>query len=222
MLVAHQIVRREQISLIRGSGVNVEEYRPHPPIPGIPVVILVARMLSDKGIYEFVAAAQMLQEEGVQARFVLIGDTDPENPSSISEAQLRDWHESGCIEWWGRRDDMREVYQHATIAVLPSYREGLPKVLLEAAACGLPLIATDVPGCREIVQDGINGIRVALKDKFGLANAIRTLLNDPELRKRMGEAGRQLVEQEFSSGRVIQETLSLYKDILNASPNRQP
>jgi glycosyltransferase involved in cell wall biosynthesis len=162
-----------------------------------------------------VAAAAKLRNRGTEARFVLVGDTDPENPSAISVDTLKQWQSEGNIEWWGRREDMVNVYQQAQIIVLPSCREGLPKVLLEAAACGLPIVATDVPGCREIVINNENGMLVPARNVDMLAEAIAKLVNNPELRKQMGAKGRQLVEQEFSSEKVINETLRLYERLLN-------
>ncbi len=219
MLIEDEIVNRNQMSLIRGSGVDIQIFNPNPEQPGVVSVMLVARMLRDKGIEEFVTAAAKLMSQGIKARFILVGDTDNENPSAIATSKLEQWQSEGIIEWWGKREDMVEVYKQAHIVVLPSYREGLPKVLLEAAACGLPIVASDVPGCREIVNHGKNGLLIPAKNSDALADAIYRLIMDPELRKEMGARGRALVEHEFSSEKIINETLILYDNLLNKHTN---
>jgi glycosyltransferase involved in cell wall biosynthesis len=171
-------------------------------------------MLWDKGVGEFVNAAKLLKQEGVEARFVLVGKGDSENPASISNSQLNKWDELGVVEWWGEKSNMHEVLIQAHIVCLPSYREGLPKVLLEAAACERAIIATDVPGCREIVHSGKNGILVPLKDFNSLANAIKELISNSEKRISMGKNGRKLVKEEFSEEIVVSQTLRVYQDLL--------
>jgi len=219
MLISGGFLNPEQVTLIRGSGVNTETFKPRPEADGPPVVMLVARMLRDKGVEEFVEAAGRLRNEGLQARFVLVGDIDTENPSAVTRKMLERWQKSGFIEWWGRRDNMPEVYHQAHVVCLPSYREGLPKVLLEAAACGRPIVATDVPGCREVVIDGENGLLVPVKDVDALADALKKLIEHPEMRKQMGAKGRALVEREFSEGKIVRETLQLYGRLLEESQN---
>jgi len=211
-------VRRGDAALIRGAGVDVSRFHPVAVTPenGLPVVMLVARMLRDKGVLEFVAAARRLHEAGLRARFVLVGDPDVENPATIDEPTLHGWHGQFGVEWWGRREDMPEVFAQADVVCLPSYREGLPKVLLEAAACGRALVATDVPGCREIVIDGYNGLLVPARDSQALAAAIERLLQDAGLRQRFGACGRALVEAEFAEERVVEQTLALYAASLSA------
>lgn len=215
MLIDSGIVRSDQVTLIRGSGVDIDAFKPVEISGNSVTVMLVARMLRDKGVEEFFSAANQLKKQNIQARFVLVGDTDPENPSALSIEKLEQWQSTGIIEWWGKQKNMTEVYKQAQIVVLPSYREGLPMVLLEAAACALPIVATDVPGCREIVIDGENGILVPVKDINALAKAMKDLIISSGLRKQMGEKGRILVEKEFSIDRVITETLNLYKNTLN-------
>src|SRR5690606_17393461 len=180
----HRIVREDQIVLIRGSGVDCAVFQPAPKPDGEPIVVLASRMLWDKGVGEFVEAARMLRREGVKARFVLVGDSDEGNPTAVPRDQLQRWHNEGVVEWWGYRSDMNRVFSAAHIAVLPTfYPEGLPKVLLEAAASGLPMVATNIPGCREIVRHGINGILVEPKNTAQLAEAIKRLIFDKELRE---------------------------------------
>lgn len=202
-------VERERIHLIPGAGVDVERFSPRPEPDGRPVVMLASRLLWDKGVGEFVAAARMLAG---RARFVLVGAPDPGNPASLSEAEVRRWVEEGVIEWWGVRDNMPEVLGKAHLVCLPSYREGLPKVLLEAMACGRAVVTTDAPGCRDCVRDGDNGLLVPVGDAGALAAAIRRLLDDPDLRRRMGARGRERAVNEFAQAIVIETTLALYRN----------
>lgn len=197
--------------VIRGAGVDMDEYRPTPEPGGTPLVILASRLLWDKGVGEFVEAARTLRHSGVQARFALVGDTDPGNPAAIPTEQLQRWNAEGIVEWWGYRDDMPNVLADAHVVCLPSYREGLPRVLIEAAACGRPIVTTDAPGCREIGRNGENGFLVPPRDSQALAVALRRLVENPSLRRTMGERGRAIAEREFSSEKVIHETLSVYE-----------
>ena len=210
----NKLVNIDNVAIIRGSGVDINFFIPAEESTGIPIVMLASRMLWDKGVGEFVNAAKTLKQKGIRARFVLVGDSDPENPASISNTQLSEWHELGIVEWWGERSNMCEVLTQAHIVCLPSYREGLPKVLLEAASCSRPIIATDVPGCREIVHNGENGILVPLKDSSSLASAMKELINNPEKRKIIGINGRRLVENEFSEEIVVSQTLKVYQELL--------
>jgi len=182
---------------------------------GVPVVVLPGRMLWDKGVREFVEAARMLRSAGVIARFVLIGAPDNGNREAISVAQLDAWTGEGSVEWWGHRRDMAAVLAGATIVVLPTYGEGLPKVLLEAASVGRAVVATDVRGCREVVRPGVNGLLVPPRDSAALAQAIERLLIAKELRARFGEAGRRIAETEFAEPVVIKQTLAVYHDLLD-------
>jgi glycosyltransferase involved in cell wall biosynthesis len=212
--IKNGLVRPGDTGLIRGAGVDLEQFRPRTPADGLPVVILVARMLKDKGIYEFVAAAQSLNANSVSARFLLVGNPDQENPASIPESILKDWHGHFGIEWLGHQDNIAELLQQAHIACLPSYREGLPKALLEAAACGLPIVTTNVPGCREIVTDQHNGFLVPARNASALAAAIDKLIKDPGLRRTMGSHSRALAYKAFGKERINGETLSLYRRLL--------
>ena len=198
--------------LIRGSGVDLERFRPHPEVSGTPRVLLPARLLVDKGIREFCAAAELLAERDVEGEFVLAGPLDPGNPSGISRPDLEKLIRSEQVTWLGQRDDMPEVLRNSHVVVLPSYREGLPKALIEAAAAGRPIVTTDVPGCREVVEEGVSGILVPVRDALALANAIEKLLASPELRKTYGLAGRQKAEAEFGVKAVVGQTLALYEN----------
>jgi len=218
-LIQFGIVQSAQVTLIRGAGVDISKFRPSSETAGEPVVILPSRMLWSKGVDEFISSIKLLKEDGVQARYVLAGMIDKENPEHISETQLQGWQKEGLVEWWGHREDMPRVLGSADIVVLPTYYgEGLPKVLLEAAACERPLVATDVPGCREVVQDGVNGLLVPPRDACRLAQAIRRLLQDEGLRQAMGRRGREIVLREFSSERIASETIALYRELLMGIP----
>ncbi len=214
LLIENRILNQQLIRLIRGAGVNLKQFTKKGEPSGKISIVLVARMLWDKGVGEFASAAQQLHKQGVTARFILVGKCDPHNPAAIPEEQLKRWQSEGAIEWWGHQDDMAAVYAKAHIACLPSYREGLPKALIEAAACGLPIITSDAPGCREVVQAGENGLLVPPKDAEALAKAIKYLIENHELRLKMGLKSRQRAEQEFSEEQIISETLAIYHEIL--------
>lgn len=208
------LIAVERSSLIRGAGVSMERFHPAPKPSGPPVVVVVARMLRDKGIVEFVEAARLLRARGVDAVFRLVGGTDAGNPTSIDPATLLGWQREGIVEWLGLRTDIPDLLAASHIACLPSYREGLPKSLVEAASAGLPIVTTDVPGCRQVVRDGIEGLLVPARDHAALADALESLIGDPLLRARMGAAARARAVEKFSLGRVNAETLELYQSIL--------
>jgi glycosyltransferase involved in cell wall biosynthesis len=197
--------------LIRGSGVDLERFRPHPEISGTPCVVLPARLLTDKGIREFCTAADLLAERNVDCEFVLAGPLDPDNPSGISRPELDKLVQLGHVTWVGQQDDMPDVLRNSHVVVLPSYREGMPKALIEAAAAGRPIVTTDVPGCRDVVEDGVSGIIVPVRNALALANAIEELAASPELRKTYGLAGRRKAEAEFGVKAVVAQTLALYE-----------
>lgn len=205
----------DNTEVIMGSGVDLELFRPSPQPSGVPIVMLPSRLLWNKGVSEFVAAAELLTSTGVRARFVLVGDTDEGSPSAIPRSQLADWKDSGSIEWWGKMSNMQQVLPLASIICLPSYREGIPKVLIEAAACGRPIVTTDVPGCRDVVQHYVNGMLVPAQNVDVLALTIKVLLENSDLRVRMGDAGRKIVAH-FSQDVVIEKTLMRYSLLTNS------
>jgi len=213
------LLLREQAVLIRGSGVDCSRFKATRQPEGNSVVMLPSRMLWDKGVGEFVDAARCIQGEQPDVRFVLVGSPDEGNRLTVPLAKLNGWVQAGIVEWWGQKEDMVSTLSTASIVVLPSYREGLPKVLLEAAACARPIVATDVPGCREIVRQGVNGLLVPPRDSVALAEAIQTLLRSPTLREEFGRAGREIAEAEFSEAIVGAQTLHLYRELLG---NRWP
>jgi glycosyltransferase involved in cell wall biosynthesis len=206
----------ERIVLIRGSGVDTSRFVPLPePETSTLTVALVARMLRDKGVFEAVAAIRRLRAQGLAVELLLAGPTDPDSANSLSKETLRSLATEPGIEWLGPVADVRTVWRRAAIAVLPStYGEGVPKTLLEAAACARPLVATDVPGCREAVRAGETGILVPPHDVDALAEAIAELAADPARRCVMGRAGRALIEQQFTDAIVARETLALYRTAL--------
>jgi len=212
--IRKRFISEERIRLIRGSGVDTAAFSPTPEPSGIPVIVLASRMLWDKGIKEFVEAARQLKDRGINTRFVLVGNTDLHNPSAIPNEQLTDWHTEGVVEWWGRRDDMPAVFEQSHIVCLPSYREGLPKVLLEAASCGRAIVTTDTPGCREVVRNGENGLLVPMRSTAELADALQLLIEKPGLRKKMGARGREIVVSEFAVEKVVSETMAVYRELL--------
>lgn len=214
LIVGGAGLARERIRIIRGAGVDLDQFRVRPEADAIPLVVLPARMLWDKGVGEFVAAARLLRAQGVVARFALAGGTDECNPSGIARDQLEQWVAEGAVEWLGQRQDMAEVLAMSHLVCLPSYREGLPKALLEAAASGRAIVTTDVPGCRDIVRDGDNGLLVPARDATALAAALGTLLGAPERRRAMGARGRCRAETEFSEAQVVRETLAIYAELL--------
>lgn len=209
-----KLVAPQDAHLIEGVGVDTDFYRPLPQPKGTPTVLMAARMLWDKGVGTLVEAARRLHQE-IPARVVLVGEPDPGNPASIEVETLQRWAEEGLVEWWGWQADMRNVFAACHVVTLPSLGEGIPTVLLEAAACGRPIVATDVPGCRDVVQEGVNGLLVSPNDPAALAAALHTLLMDEKLRARMGAAGRKLVEERFSDARVHAETLTVYQSLLS-------
>ncbi|MFO0697640.1 MAG: glycosyltransferase family 4 protein [Nitrospira sp.] len=213
-LVRAGIVQPSRTCIIAGSGIDINAFSVKPSPQGTPLVVLPSRMLWDKGVGEFVQAARDLKEKGQVARCVLVGRCDEDNPAAIRREQLAQWVDEGAVEWWGHRDDMAAVYEGATLVVLPSYREGLPKVLLEAAACGRAIVATDVPGCRDVVRHGVNGILVPPKDARALADAVTTLLKNEKLRDELGRSGREIAIKEFSATVVIEQMLALYRELL--------
>jgi glycosyltransferase involved in cell wall biosynthesis len=213
------IVTASQIRLIPGSGVDCERFVPPAarradPRRGPLRVVLAARMLWDKGIREFVEAARILKLEGRDVRFVLAGEPDAGNPAAIPAQVLVDWRNVGLANWLGHVDDMPGLLAGADIVALPSYREGLPKSLIEAAACGRPLVATDVPGCREVVTDGVDGLVVPARDAAALARAIARLEDDPALAARLGEAARAKALAEYDERCIVAHTLEVYRELV--------
>lgn len=201
--------------MIKGSGVDLSDYIQTPSPEGIPVVIMAARLLRDKGVYEFLEAARLLQKRNIMAEFWLAGEPDKGNPASVTELELLDWESSENVKLLGNRSDIAHVFAQSSVVVLPSYyREGLPKVLMEAAACGRAVVTTDMPGCRDAIEPNVTGLLVPPRDAVALADAIQCLLYNTKLRERMGQAGRLLAEREFSIEKVVSAHLEVYNELL--------
>jgi glycosyltransferase involved in cell wall biosynthesis len=219
LFVERRIVRKDQARVLAGSGVDLGRFTPAPPAAGPPAFLLVARLLRDKGVLEFVDAARSLRLELPDARFQLLGPIDDGNRTAISRAEVESWVAEGVIEYLGTTDDVRPAIAAATALVLPSYREGLPRSLLEAGAMARPLIATDAPGCRAVVEHGVNGYLCAVRDAGSLAAAMRRMVELPEAeRLAMGEAARRKVQDEFGEERVIRAYLDVLADLVAARP----
>ncbi len=199
--------------LMDGAGVDCEAFRPTPEPPPPVTVTLPARMIRSKGVEDFVAAARLLLARGVNARFVMAGDTDPGNTSALQPEEVQSWVAEGWVEWLGHWPDMPGLLARSHVVCLPSHGEGLPKALSEAAAAGRAIVATDVPGCREVVRHGVNGLLVPPRDPAALAGALERLIGDAELRAAFGRAGREIALARLDERVVIPRILELYRSL---------
>ncbi|MDD5368010.1 MAG: glycosyltransferase family 4 protein [Anaerolineaceae bacterium] len=204
------LIRGGSGRVIEGAGLDPLAFFPASEPEGIPVVVLPARMLWDKGVGVLVEAARILKKH-CEVRVALVGNLDPGNPAAIDEATILEWVTEGVIEWWGFREDMARVYQSCHIVTLPSLGEGLPTALIEASACGRPIVTTDAPGCRNVVIDGVTGFLVPIEDPQALSNALFRLLGDPELRQQMGREGRHFALTRFTDEQVNRSFLEVYR-----------
>ncbi len=213
------LIKSDYVRLIAGSGVDTQRFQPRSKYVQLERprarVVFAARLLWDKGVAEFVAAAQRLNAQGINAEFIIAGDPDPGNPASIPEETLRMWRELPFIGMLGHVTDMAVLLESADVMVLPSYREGLPRSLIEAAAAGLPIVTTDVPGCRETVENGVNGFLTPARDSLALAKALLKILENPELAEQMGVAGRAKALSEFDERLVFNKTVDVYRELLS-------
>lgn len=211
-----QLIRGDRVRLIKGSGVNLERFQPggrSRQTGGQMRVVLAARLLWDKGVAEYVAAARRLRAEGLPIHFMLAGSPDAGNPAAIPQGTLDEWAREGVVELLGQISDMPSLFADVDVAVLPSYREGLPKSLIEAAACALPLVTTNVPGCREVVTHEVDGLLVPVKDANALADAVKRLYLNPLLAQHLGQKARRRAMAEFDESMVISQTIDVYKEI---------
>ena len=213
------LIRNDRIRIIAGSGVDTQRFQPNPLRTTVSrpfkKVVFAARLLWDKGLAEFVEAAQKLHSDGINAEFIIAGDPDPGNPASIPNEALTKWRALPSISLLGHVTDMVTFLEDADVMVLPSYREGLPRSLIEAAAAGLPIVTTDTPGCREVVDNGVNGFLIPIRDGNALADALRKILADPTLASRMGEAGREKALAEFDERLVFEKTVAVYRELVS-------
>ena len=207
--------RSGRIAVVPGAGVDVRRFRPHPEPAGPVRVSMVSRLLWAKGVREFVEAARIVRSVRDDVVFTLVGAPDEGSPDAVPRRQAADWAAAGLVEWWGHRGDVAGVWARSHVAALPSwYREGLPSSLLEAAACARPIVTTDMPGCRDAVRGGENGLLVPPRDARALAGAVAALAGDPDRRVAMGAAGRRRAETEFSAPRIHEATLKVYERAL--------
>ena len=213
-LVEGGFLHSNQIVLIRGTGVNLEVFRPTAEPDGSKIVVLIARMLKDKGVFEFVESARIIKRTHPTTLFWLVGDADPGNPASLTTQQLQAWNDEGIVEWLGYRTDVADLLTKIHVVCLPSYREGFGKVFVEAGAALRAVVATDVPGCREAVEHQVNGLLVEPKNSVALATALIEVLDNDELRLRLAKEGRRRAEFEFSSATVNAQTLDVYQQVL--------
>lgn len=211
IFIKNKIIKPKQSLIIRGSGVDLNQFAALPEQQGVKIIMFLARLLKDKGLIEFCEAARMLKKSGFSGRFVLVGDVDLDNPNSVTQTELSHYTDTGIVEHWGYSSEVANTIAKSHIMVLPSYREGLPKSLLEAAACGRAVITTDVPGCRDAIEPDVTGLLVKVKDYEDLAKAIQRLLNNDDLRTQFGIAGRNLAEECFSIDDVVARHLIIYR-----------
>ena len=209
-LVASGFAKKDSIALIKGAGVDTKKFDYKPEPDGQVRVIMVSRLLRDKGVQEFIDAAKLVKARESTVQFVLVGDVDEGNPTSLTADQLTDLRKSRDVTWLGARTDIAELLAASHVACLPSYREGLPKSLIEAASAGRPIVTTDVPGCREVVTHMVNGLLIQPRDVTALATAIEKLVNDPQLRQSMGKENRQKAESEYANEMIIAQTHGVY------------
>ena len=207
-------VKENYACVIRGAGVKVDKilYK-NKSERLIPTITLLARMLKDKGVREFVAAAKKLNNQKLNGRFLLVGDTDPLNPSSLNKSTLYKWNAEKVIEWKGWVEDTEAILNETDILCLPSYREGLPKALIEGAAFGIPIVTTDTVGCKDVVQDGLNGFLVPIKNVDQLAHKIYLLIINKKLRNKMGKESHKIALTKFASPIIISQTLKVYEEL---------
>lgn len=217
LLINAGILRRSSSCLIRGSGVDLDEYPFLPEKTDGKTVVMASRLLKDKGIYEYIDAARLLKHRNVHVQMRIIGSPDPCNPTSVTEDEIKKLKSEDIVEFCGFRRDIAALYADANIVCLPSYREGLPKCLLEAAACGRAVVTTNVPGCRDAIESNVTGMLVNVRDAASLADAIEYLLNNPNERISMGKAGRLLAEKEFSIAHIVEQHLALYRELMHSS-----
>jgi len=213
IFINNKLIKREQSHLIFGTGVDVEKFQPVGKTNDVPLILFASRLLATKGLIEYIDAIRILKQKGLKARFAVAGTPDPGNPASVTDGQLHAWKKEDLVEWWGWQDNMPAVLAKTDIFCLPSYREGVPNALLEACASGLPIVTTDVPGCRDVVQHGANGLLVPPRNTQALAAALETLIIDTFLRSRMGKAGRQIALERFSLAHIIEQNLSVYDQV---------
>ena len=215
VLVSLARVSHEKTVLIPGSGVNLFKYKTSPPPErDFPVVMFASRFLIDKGIRDFVHAAELINSVEHCADFALVGGIDLFNPASIQQDELDEWKRKGNVEIWEYSSNMEKTLLNATIVTLPSYREGYPKILIEAAACGRAIVTTNVPGCRDAIESNVTGLLVPVKDAVLLAESISILLDNKNKCEKMGINGRKRAEELFDIRMIVDSHIKIYSDLL--------
>ena len=213
--LSNNLTRGQDTYVLPGSGVDCDRFRPaskaNRECDNGTTFLMLSRMLKDKGVYEFVDAARMVRQEYRDSEFLLLGRRDERNPSVVAKEELEAWESEGVVKWLGEAEDVRSILAEADVVVLPSYREGLPRSLLEASAMGKPVITTDAVGCRDAVEHGRTGLMVPVKDPASLAEAMKEMIKSPEMRSRMGREGRRKVEREFDERIVLKKILEVYE-----------
>jgi glycosyltransferase involved in cell wall biosynthesis len=224
ILVNARITPRSKTTIIPGSGADPDIFRPHSEPPGPPLVLLASRLLWPKGIETFIRAARAIKREGISARFAIAGPVDDENPDSIPETYIRRWVQRDVIEYWGYINDMPSALRSVHIFCLPTYYgEGIPKVLIEAGACGIPAVTSDIPGCRAIIEDGINGLLVPPQNVPALSTALVRLITENQLRVAMKDRARQIFLERFTDAHVTTASLKVWDPGSNiGSPIKRP
>lgn len=219
LFLENRLVKQDQTDLVPGSGINLKHFVPAPRKQGKPFTfLLISRLITDKGILEYVEAVEQLRKEGIPARYQLLGAIDPQHKRGIPKSVIDQWIKAGTIEYLGTTKDVRSFIEEADCIVLPSYREGTPRTLLEAAGMGRPLIATDVPGCRQVVEHGKNGLLCKMKNAEDLASKMRTMAGLPEeVLHQFSINARKKVEQEFDESLVISKYLQTLSSITSQS-----
>ena len=213
MMVKWGVLNSHKTRLLTGSGVKLENFINLEENTGVPVICFASRLLVDKGVYDFISAARLIKKRGIQARFLLAGDLDKENPSGLNIDDLKKIREEGFVEILGYQKDIPTLYSMSHIVCLPSYREGLPKSLMEAAAARRAVVTTDVPGCRDAIIPNKTGLLVPVRNSEALANAIQDLIENSKKRKTMGKAGRELAEKYFAIENIVDAHLKIYEGL---------
>lgn len=219
VILESNIAKESEIYLIKGSGVDLNQYSNINIESKTKTILFPARILRNKGVYEFIEAVKILRETTNDWEYIIAGASDYKNPTSIDQEEIDLWQSQGLINWVGHVEDMVSLYKEASIVCLPSYREGMPKVLLEAASASCAIITTDVPGCRESIIEGVTGLLVPPRDSKSLAESLRIVMNNDELRRRFSNAGREYAVEHFSIDIVISKTLDIYDRLLHINHN---
>ena len=214
-LIKNSNLNKKKTEIIGGMGVDLKKFKPIKLNNKVPIILMVSRIIGDKGIYEFIDSAKSLKRKQFMGKFYLIGDTDYQNPSYIKKEEIKIWIKKKIINYYKYQTNIYKFLKKSTIVVLPSYREGFPKILMEAAACGKPIITTNVPGCRETIINGVTGILVKPKNSKNLAQAIYELSSNKKKLSLMSKNARKFAEKNFDTNYIVDKHLQIYKTLFN-------